>query len=130
MSARWAGCVCGSPSSSRSWSIPIGTPYLIRYLSTKSDFLTENKDSFAAEIKPAISRIVQAYKTADAEQRTAVIMTEQPKIVTWIVDKELTIPTDADLASLGVTAAQKALEKERAKAKDSSTTTGGSRRCL
>ena len=47
------------------------TPYLLRMLTFKTDFIKENAGTFSAHIKPAVAAIQAAYTLADPTARTA-----------------------------------------------------------
>ena len=102
------------------------TPYLLRYISQQTGWLNTHKDSFVAHVQPLIRQIADAYKTADQQTRTAVIVAAQPQIVDWVIQKELKVPTEEDLARIGVTEAHKMMMKNMMNDKAVTTDAGGS----
>ena len=54
-------------------------------------------------------------------------MSAQPQIIDWVIEKELTLPTEEDLARIGDTEAHKTLLKKRRSDKADTADAGGSR---
>ena len=102
----------------------IHTPYLLRFISLKKDFIKEHAAEFGQQIQPLIGKIIAAYKQTDASVRTAEIKECQPQIVRWLVEKQLALPTPEELNITGVLAAQKVLDKVSEKGKVETNKTG------
>ena len=102
----------------------IHTPYLLRFISLKKDFIKEHAAEFGQQIQPLIGKIIAAYKQTDASVRTAEIKECQPQIVSWLIKNKMELPTPEELNITGVLAAQKALEKVSEKEKVDTKKTG------
>ena len=78
------------------------TLYLIQYLSLQKQAILADKAGYNTKVKPAVTAIQQALRTADPTQIAAAYALNQPDILTWIVKSEISLPTDSYLRQSGL----------------------------
>ena len=76
--------------------------YPIQYLSLQAAKILEDADGFNKEVKPAVTAIQQALRTSDPTQIAAAYTIRQPAIISWMVENDIDLPTEAYLRQSGL----------------------------
>ena len=78
------------------------TLYLVQFVSLQSQAILADKEGYIQPIKPAVSAIQQALRTADPAQIATAYASFQPNTLKWMVKNEVDLPTEAYLRQSGL----------------------------